>query len=81
MPPASSGFAPALEPRAIVATPAVKSAAAQPGDSIVPVAPPPIPVDLSMPVLPNSESLGTTPRQRGDSAMKRILHAVAGGKQ
>jgi len=77
--PASSGFAPALEPRAIVTTPAPKSAVPQ--DSVKPIAPAPVAVDLSVPSLAGSESLVPTPKQRGDSAMKRILRAVSGGKE
>jgi hypothetical protein len=78
--PATSGFAPALEPRAIVATPAPGPAAAA-QDSVTPIAPAPIEVDLSVPALAGSESLVATPKQRGDSAMKRILRAVSGGKE
>jgi hypothetical protein len=77
--PASSGFAPALEPRAIVTAPAPKVAAAQ--DSVKPIAPAPVAVDLSVPALAGSDSLVPTPKQRGDSAMKRILRAVSGGKE
>jgi len=83
MPPASSGFAPALEPRAIVAAPA-KGAEGKPAapaaDSVAPFAPAPIEMDLAVPALPGSESLVSSPRQKGDSAMKKILRAVSGGK-
>jgi hypothetical protein len=79
MPPASSGFAPALESRAIVSAPAPRAAAPAAGaDS---VAPAPIGVDLTVPTLGGSESLVPTPRLRGDSGMKRILKAVSGGKE
>ena len=80
--PASSGFAPALEPRAIV-SPSTASAAATP---VLPVArdsslaPAPIDLELEVPVIAGAESLMTTPKSRSDSAMKRILRAVNGGK-
>lgn len=81
--PASSGFAAALESRAIVSGPAPAPAASAPAasDSVTPIAPQPIELDVSVPSLASSESLVPTPRQRGDSAMKRILKAVGGGKE
>ncbi len=82
--PATSGFARALEPRAIVSTPS-KIAADQPSgppaaavDSSI--APAPVEVDLTLPSLPSADSLVAAARQRGDSAaIKRILRAVSGG--
>jgi len=81
--PASSGFAAALQSRAIVSGPAPAPAASAPAvsDSVAPIAPQPIELDVSVPSLASSESLVPTPRQRGDSAMKRILKAVGGGKE
>jgi hypothetical protein len=83
--PASSGFAPALEPRAIVSTPSARTgttgspkAATAARDSSI--APAPIDVDLAVPALPVADSLGPAPRQQGDSAMRRILRALGGGK-
>ena len=81
--PASSGFAPALEPRAIVSTnaasvPVPPAAAKAPVDSSL--SPAPVDIQLDVPALPGSDSLVATPRQQGDSAMKRILRAVNGGK-
>lgn len=79
--PASSGFAHALEPRAIVSTASAaaspKAAGAAKDSSIAPA---PIEVDLAVPTLAGAESLVPTPRQQSDSAMKRILRAVNGGK-
>ncbi|MGN6393525.1 MAG: hypothetical protein ACTHM9_14950 [Gemmatimonadales bacterium] len=78
LPPASSGFAPALEPRAIVSTP-LKTSSPAPSDS-VPHTGPSIEMDLVMPALQAPDSLtGAQPRQ-GDSAMKKILRALNGGK-
>lgn len=81
--PASSGFAAALQSRAIVSGPAPAPAASAPAasDSVTPIAPQPIELDVSVPSLASSESLVPAPRQRGDSAMKRILKAVGGGKE
>ncbi len=84
--PASSGFARALEPRAIVSAPVPSdksiASAPTPSDSaIVSITPEPIDVDLSLPALPTSDSLLPSSRQRGDSAMKRILKAVGGGTE
>jgi hypothetical protein len=81
--PASSGFAPALEQRAIVST---STAAASTAPSVPAVtkdsslAPAPAELQLDVPVLPGAESLLVTPRPQSDSAMKRILRAVNGGK-
>jgi hypothetical protein len=83
--PATSGFAPALEPRAIVSPPP-KLTAAKPSGTVAAsvdssIAPAPVEVDLTVPSLPAAESLVAAPRQRGDSAaIKRILRAVSGGK-
>jgi len=81
--PASSGFAPALEPRAIVSTNAASIAAsppASPAPKDSSLAPAPVDIQLDVPALAGAESLVPAPRQRGDSAMKRILRAVNGGK-
>jgi hypothetical protein len=81
LPPASSGFAPALEPRAIVSAPAPAKAVAKPdtaADSGA-VAPPRIDMKVAAPVLP-SAVLGGATRPKGDSAMKKILRAVSGAK-
>ncbi|HUR93307.1 MAG TPA: hypothetical protein VMY76_01905 [Gemmatimonadales bacterium] len=77
--PASSGFAPALEPRAIVSTSSAKPAATDaPADSsIVPAT---IEVDLAVPTLSGADLLTPATRTQSDSAMKRILRAVTGGK-
>jgi hypothetical protein len=77
LPPASSGFAPALEPRAIVTTPAKTPSAPQAGDSTT-IAAPAIDMHVAAPLLPGAESLAVPPRQKGDSAMKKILRAVSG---
>lgn len=79
--PASSGFAPALEPRALVSAAAKPAVAGQPASSAdSSLAPPPGSLDLAVPALPQADSLVTVPGQHGDSAMKRILRAVSGGK-
>ena len=88
--PASSGFAAALEPRAQATGPApalprtaVAPAAAAATDSSVGVAslaPPPLPAPLELPVLTEGVPQLTAPTARNDSAMKRILRAVSGGK-
>jgi hypothetical protein len=76
--PASSGFAPALESRAIVSSsPATVRAAALRDSSIAPA---PVALDMALPALPGAESLVATPRPQGDSGLKRILRAVNGGK-
>jgi hypothetical protein len=79
--PASSGFAPALEARAIVASsaPAAAALSAAPAKDST-LAPAPAEVVLEVPVIAGAESLMATPRERSDSAMKRILRAVNGGK-
>jgi len=83
LPPASSGFAPALEPRALATGPAPSGPAARPidtpADSLAAVAPA-IELDLAVPELQGADSLSALPRSRSDSAMKRILRAVNGGK-
>jgi hypothetical protein len=79
LPPASSGFAPALESRAIVNVPlkpAPKPDAAIDSSAIAPA----IDMQVTLPELQDAESLATSPRQKGDSAMKRILRAVSGKK-
>jgi hypothetical protein len=83
--PATSGFAPALEPRAIVSSPSRVAADKPSGTTAASVdssiAPAPVKVDLAVPSLPGADSLVAAPRQRGDSgAIKRILRAVSGGK-
>lgn len=88
--PASSGFAAALEPRANVSGPlpklpyagAVAAPATSVGDSLgapAPIAPPP-PQAIDVPSLPGSVPLVPTASEKNDSAMKRILRAVTGGK-
>jgi hypothetical protein len=79
-PPASSGFAPALQARAIVSTPA-PAASTPTADSTAAIEPVPAELDMSLPTPTSAESLVTTPRQRGDSGMKRILRAVVDGKE
>src|SRR5262249_45004981 len=69
--PASSGFAPALEPRAIVSTnaasvPSSPAAPKAPVDSSL--SPAPADIQLDLPALPGADSLVATPRQPGDSA-------------
>jgi hypothetical protein len=79
LPPASSGFAPALESRAIVNVPlkpAPKPDAPIDSSAIAPA----IDMQLTAPDLQGAESLVGPPRQKGDSAMKRILRAVSGKK-
>jgi hypothetical protein len=90
--PASSGFAAALEPRAMASGPAPNlpahpGAQASPATSTAdsttppaPIAPPPAQMQIDVPALPGGESLVATPRSKSDSAMKRILRAVTGGK-
>jgi hypothetical protein len=90
--PASSGFAAALEPRAIVSGPAPifpahagatqQPPAASRVDSTLaaPIAPPPAQMRIDVPALPGGDSLVAQPRSKADSAMKRILRAVTGGK-
>jgi hypothetical protein len=80
LPPASSGFAPALEPRAIVATaPKLASKSDAATDSSATLAPA-IDMQVAAPDLQGADSLVGAPRQKGDSAMKRILRAVSGRK-
>jgi len=80
LPPASSGFAPALEPRAIVATaPKLASKSNAATDSSATIAPA-IDMQVAVPDLQGADSLVSPPRQKGDSAMKRILRAVSGRK-
>jgi hypothetical protein len=81
LPPASSGFAAALDPRANVPAPAVvppRYGGAGAADSGLVTAPAAIDVDLTAPVLPGSDSLDTQSRHRDSSALKRILQAVGG---
>jgi hypothetical protein len=90
--PASSGFAAALEPRAIASGPppilpahpgaAEASPAASTADStaVAPIAPAPVEMPMDVPALPGGDSLVAQPRTKGDSAMKKILRAVNGGK-
>lgn len=79
--PASSGFAPALEPRALVSAATKPAVAGQPASSSdSSLAPPPVALDLAVPALPQADSLVTVPGQHSDSAIKRILRAVSGGK-
>jgi hypothetical protein len=80
--PASSGFAPALEARATVIPSAAVPIAAAPAaiakDSTL--SPAPADLQLDLPALPGADSLLAPPKSQGDSAMKRILRAVNGGK-
>jgi hypothetical protein len=90
--PASSGFAAALEPRAMASGPApipaaqagvAQQPAASTADSTAlaaPIAPAPAQMQIDVPALPGSDSLVAQPRAKGDSAMKRILRAVTGSK-
>ena len=77
LPPASSGFARALEPRAIVTTPA-KATSGAATDSLADAAPA-IDMQVAMPALPGEDSIAA-PRQKNDSTMKKILRALNGGK-
>jgi hypothetical protein len=79
LPPASSGFAPALEPRAIVATPP-KAALKPDGGADSSAIAPAIDMQVIAPELQGAESLAGPPRQKGDSTMKRILRALSGKK-
>jgi hypothetical protein len=79
--PASSGFAPALEARAIVGATPVSPALPSPApikDSLL--APAPVGLELDVPAIAGADSL-LVPSRGGDSAMKRILRAVNGGKE
>jgi hypothetical protein len=90
--PASSGFAAALEPRAIATGPApilpANAAAAQlpravsvaDSTAVPSIAPAPSEIQIDVPALPGSDSLMAQPRSKSDSAMKRILRAVNGGQ-
>jgi hypothetical protein len=82
--PASSGFAPALESRANVTPSAAVPAGLVPAPAAVvkdsTLAPAPSDLQLDLPVLPGGDSLVVPPKSQGDSAMKRILRAVNGGK-
>jgi hypothetical protein len=90
--PASSGFAAALEPRAIASGPApilpVNAATQLPpavsaADSTAvaaSIAPAPAEMQIDVPALPGGDSIVTQPRSKSDSAMKRILRAVNGGQ-
>jgi len=79
LPPASSGFAPALEPRAIVNVPLKPAPKPDPVIDSSAIAPA-IDMQVSVPDLQVAESLAGSPRQKSDSAMKRILRAVSGKK-
>jgi hypothetical protein len=79
LPPASSGFAPALDPRAIVSAP-LKPAKSGAVDSL-PAAAPSIEMDVSVPALADADSLAGTQPREGDSAIKKILRAVNGGRE
>lgn len=79
LPPASSGFAPALESRAIVTAPLKPTPKPDPVIDSSALAPA-IDMQVTAPELQGAESLAVVPRQKGDSAMKRILKAVSGRK-
>jgi hypothetical protein len=82
MPPASSGFAPALDSRAIVKPrPRADSTTATLGDSLPGLAPAPIDLSIPAPVVLDSESLARVDRRQGDSTLRKILRAVNGGKE
>ena len=87
--PASSGFAAALEPRAMASGPAPKlpnagagvTSAASTRDSTVipaPIAPAPDQMQMDVPALAGGVPLMPSASSRDDSAMKRILRAVGG---
>jgi hypothetical protein len=82
--PASSGFAPALEQRAIITPSTAVPVAVAPAPAAVvkdsTLAPAPADLQLDLPALPRADSLVVPPKSQGDSAMKRILRAVNGGK-
>lgn len=89
--PASSGFAAALEPRAMASGPLPKlpyagagvAPASPTNDSTAApaaIAPPPAQMQIDVPSLPGSVPLVPTASEKGDSAMKRILRAVTNGK-
>ena len=89
--PASSGFAAALEPRAMTSgTPptlpanagAAAPAASRPDSTLLPapIAPAPGEMQMDVPALPGDVPLVSSPSARNDSAMKRILRALNGGK-
>jgi hypothetical protein len=87
--PASSGFAAALEPRAQASGPApitprvaaVAAAASSDSSAVAAsLAPAPLPAPIDLPVLTGGLPQVTAPAARNDSAMKRILRAVSGGK-
>jgi len=77
LPPASSGFARALEARAIVTTPA-KATSGTATDSLADAAPA-IDMQVAMPALPGEDSVAAA-RPKSDSTMKKILRALNGGK-
>lgn len=91
--PASSGFAAALEPRAMVsgtppnlpANAGVSTAPAAPKADSTPspalIAPAPADIRIDVPALPGGVPAVGTPGGKTDSAMKRILRAVNGGKE
>jgi hypothetical protein len=82
--PASSGFAPALEQRALVTPSATVPVAVAPAPAAIPkdstLAPAPADLQLDLPVLSGTDSIAFPPKSQSDSAMKRILRAVNGGK-
>jgi hypothetical protein len=77
--PASSGFAPALESRAIVNVPLKPAPKPDPVTDSSAIAPA-IDMQVTVPELETADSLAPAPRQKTDSAMKRILRAVSGKK-
>jgi hypothetical protein len=79
LPPASSGFAPALESRAIVTAPLKPAPKPDPVIDSSALAPA-IDMQVTAPELQGTDSLLGAPRVKGDSAMKRILKAVSGKK-
>src|SRR5262249_51535593 len=78
LPPASSGFARALDPRAIVTTPPPAATSGAATDSMADAAPA-IDMQVAMPAIQGGDSVAV-PRQKNDSTMKKILRALNGGK-
>jgi hypothetical protein len=77
--PGSSGFAPALESRAIVNVPLKPTPKPDPVTDSSAIAPA-IDMQVTVPEVQTADSLAPAPRQKNDSAMKRILRAVSGTK-
>jgi hypothetical protein len=78
LPPASSGFAAALDPRANVPAPAPARSVAPVHDSALAQPPAALDLDLAVPALPGADSIAAEARHRDSAAMKRILRALNG---